>query len=234
MSEQEAPPTRPAPLSPVRQDNLTERVFEHIRSAITSKMLAPGAQLVEAKLAEELNVSKTPVREALLRLREIGLIEPDGRRGGGRVVERSHASIATMYEVREALEVQAAFLAAERGTRSATNIIEEAAARSLASAQADDRAAYREADLALHLAVADAAGNARLVELVRNSFDLIATVRLRDFEHVEVSRACGAAHVSIATAIREGNAVGAGEAMRVHVRFVRDRMLEDLAERRLS
>jgi DNA-binding GntR family transcriptional regulator len=208
----------PAPaLRPVQTDNLTERVFEQIRSAIITKIFPPGARLTEAKLAEDLNVSKTPVREAFVRLREIGLIEPDGRRGG-RVVQASRPTVAEMYEVREALEAHATRLAAEAR-------IARAAARSLTGAEADDRNAFQIADLSFHHAIAASTRNHRLEALVKNSLDLIAAVRQRDFRDVEASRRCAQAHVAIADAISRADVVTAAEHMREHVRHVCEMVL---------
>jgi DNA-binding GntR family transcriptional regulator len=215
----------PAPaLRPVQTDNLTERVFEQIRSAITTKIFPPGARLTEAKLAEDLNVSKTPVREAFVRLREIGLIEPDGRRGG-RVVQASRPTVAEMYEVREALEAHATRLAAERADPEAKARIARAAARSLTGAEADDRNAFQIADLSFHQAIAASTRNDRLETLVRNSLDLIAAVRQRDFSDVEASRRCAQAHVAIADAISRADVVTAAELMRDHVRHVCEMVL---------
>ena len=90
-------------LSELRASNLVDLVFEQVRAAILDKSLAPGLRVTEAGLAKHLNVSKTPVREALLRLRQIGLIEDDGRRGG-RVIAPSQIAIEHAFEVREALE----------------------------------------------------------------------------------------------------------------------------------
>jgi DNA-binding GntR family transcriptional regulator len=230
MTRTTAPPTPTLTLSPVQMDNLTDRVFEQIRLAITTKVFPPGARLTEARLAEDLNVSKTPVREAFVRLREIGLIEPDSRRGG-RVVQPSGAIVAAMYEVREALEVHAALLAAERADPAAKAIIEDAAARSLAGARADDRDAFGTADIAFHEAVAASTNNDRLQVLVRNSLDLIASVRQRDFEHIEASRACAEAHVAVADAISRGDGPAATEHMRAHVRKVRDMVLAHIPDR---
>ena len=115
------------------------------------------------------------MREAFVRLREIGLIEPDGRRGG-RVVQASRPTIAEMYEVREGLEAQAARLAAERADTQAKASIARAAARSLTGAQANDRDAFQIADLGFHEAIAASTRNDRLETLVRNSLDLIAAV----------------------------------------------------------
>src|SRR5437588_5950231 len=98
-----------------KPESLTDVVYETIREAIINRVIAPGSRLTEAALADQLNVSKTPVREALLKLRQIGLVEPNGRRGG-RVTLPSRSSIQHAYEARRALESFAAEIVAERGS----------------------------------------------------------------------------------------------------------------------
>jgi len=95
------------------RERLADVVYETIRDRIMDKTLPPGERVTESGIAEQLGVSKTPVREALLRLRRIGVIEPDGVRGG-RVVRPSRSAIREAYEIREALEVFAVRSVAER------------------------------------------------------------------------------------------------------------------------
>jgi DNA-binding GntR family transcriptional regulator len=75
MAQQLAPLTE-------KPESLTQLVYQALRDAIISKRLPPGERVSEASLARQLRVSKTPVREALLRLHAIGLVEADGGRGG--------------------------------------------------------------------------------------------------------------------------------------------------------
>src|SRR5947209_8653577 len=111
-------------------ERLADMVYETIRQSIMDKTLAPGARLTESGIAQQLGVSKTPVREALLRLRRIGVIEPDGVRGA-RVVRRSRSAIREAYEVREALEVFAVRSVAAHVGGTDLERICDAAARSL-------------------------------------------------------------------------------------------------------
>ena len=108
MAQQLAPLTE-------KPESLTQLVYQALRDAIISKRLPPGERVSEASLARQLRVSKTPVREALLRLHAIGLVEADGGRGG-RIVRPSAELIQHTYEVRGALESLAARLAVERAT----------------------------------------------------------------------------------------------------------------------
>ena len=82
---------------------LERRVYERLRDDIASGLLRQGDQLVEARLASDLGVSKTPVREALIRLQRDGLVEIEPYRGA-RVLELSPDDVRQILELRELLE----------------------------------------------------------------------------------------------------------------------------------
>jgi DNA-binding GntR family transcriptional regulator len=91
----------------------SERAYRQLRGEILDGLLAPGAALLEVEQAERIGVSRTPLREAVARLISDGLVV--GRRGRGfEVTEISVDSISELYELRQALEVQAIRLAAIR------------------------------------------------------------------------------------------------------------------------
>ncbi len=101
------------PLEPVVSHSMSEDVYSRLRQAIVDGDLAPGHRLTEQALAQALQVSRTPVREALKQLKSEGLVNADGHRG--LIVSRmSVESIAQAYQVREVLEGLAAKLASER------------------------------------------------------------------------------------------------------------------------
>jgi DNA-binding GntR family transcriptional regulator len=212
-----------------KPESLTDLVYEKIRDAIINRVIAPGSRVTEAALAEQLNVSKTPVREAFLKLRQIGLIEPTGRRGG-RVMLPSRSSIQHAYEVRQALESFAAEIVAERGTDADLTLIGEAARRCLEAAEAGDLEGFRRWDLVFHEKISEATGNPRLCELVNDSFALVMALRRRDVPQAEGSVACARAHVRIADAIARRDTDAARRAMRDHVQQVEGYVLASLAE----
>jgi Transcriptional regulators len=94
---------------------LRELVFEAIREAILDGRLAPGERLMEAQLAEDLGVSRTPVREAIRQLELAGFVVMIPRRGAY-VADISLKDVADVFEIRGALEALAASLAAERAS----------------------------------------------------------------------------------------------------------------------
>jgi len=101
---------------PIKLENykpLRDIVFEHLRAAIISGVLKPGERLMELQLADDMGVSRTPVREAIRKLELEGLVSMVARRGAY-VSDLSIRDIAETFEVRAALESLAAGLAAER------------------------------------------------------------------------------------------------------------------------
>lgn len=183
---------------------LREKAFECIREELLSAgPRAFGGRLVEQQLAAELEMSRTPVRDALRRLAVIGLVEEAS--GGGYVPRRVRLrDVRELFDIRLLLEPKAAELAAARPPD------EIDAAIDADGVEAADGSAF-------HLAVADAAGN----EVLSRS---IATIDERSFV-LRVDGACSAAdrsrlragHRTILDAIRARDGVAARTAMRDHL-----------------
>jgi DNA-binding GntR family transcriptional regulator len=115
-------PSDVEPVQPVRggltrAPSLREQVYERLREAIVMGDLAPGTAIVEAEIAASLGASRTPVREALMRLETEGLVEPRGLRGMV-VRELKRDELECVFEIREALET----LAARRASRRMTDV----------------------------------------------------------------------------------------------------------------
>jgi DNA-binding GntR family transcriptional regulator len=205
------------PLAP-RAENLTAVVFEAIRDGIVDKVLTPGARISEAKVASQLNVSKTPVREALLRLRHIGLVE--NAEQGLRVIRPSVKAIRDAYEFRAGIERTAAQYAAHRATTEEHERILLLAHTSLEHAQAQDGASFRRYDLEFHQAIADCARNVVLQQAVQDSLVLASALRQRDVPASGDSVNCAQEHMRVAQAIRVGDAETAAREAADHIHHV--------------
>lgn len=217
-------------LAPIEtsRESLADLVFESVRDAIVGHRFAPGDRVTEAGIAEELQVSKTPVREAFFRLQYAGLLESDGRRGG-RVATATPEGIRNAYEVRIALEVEAVRLVAERGENVDIETILHLAQDSHEAARISDVKRFRAKDREFHFAVARASGNPRLEASIRDAFDLTWTLRKRDVPGADDSVSCAAQHVAIAEATQARLEDTAEREMRAHVTKVRDLVLEAFA-----
>lgn len=208
-----------------RPDSLTERVYEAIREAIVARTFAPGTRITEKMLADQLGVSKTPVREALLRLSYVGLIETDGPRGG-RIVMPSRRAIQSAYELRAGIEAQAARVAAERGSAPALREVREYAETALARAEFGDGEGFRAFDRRFHLRLGEASDNTLISRFVRDAFDMTWALRRRDVMVASDWLFCAKQHIAVMDAIERGDATLADKAMREHISKVEAMVLD--------
>jgi DNA-binding GntR family transcriptional regulator len=171
----------------VEHKTLEERVYDELVRLIAAGVLAPGAPLEEHDLAERLGVSRTPLRAAIARLVQEGLVVTAPYRGAS--VRRFTAKeIDGLYEVRLALEQLAVRRAAERIDAELLAALEAVVAACERAREHGDPAALAAADAEFHRLIATAADNATLAGML-GSLDL----RIRGLRHValadsEVSR----------------------------------------------
>ena len=212
-----------------RPDSLSAWVYNAIRQAIIDGRIPPGSPMTEAALAKQMNVSKTPVREALLRLREIGLIESYGPRAG-RIVTPSLDQLRDSYETRCALETASARLAAQRGDRETLLAAQKQAKATVAAAKRRDIVKYREADESFHSLIGVASGNRKLAHMIDDINALISTLRMRTMPGIDASPLCASQHLNISEALLSGDAETAERLMAEHVTYVSSEVLRAFAD----
>lgn len=142
--------------------SLTDQVHGRLRADIIEGRIRPNQRLVAAELAERMQVSRTPVREALKLLAADGLVV--GVKRGYVVREHTGAEIREIYEVRAALEAMAARLVAQRASDERIEAIVAIGACDEGLAEAD-RSVLVELNSRFHDAIVAASGNGRLGEL---------------------------------------------------------------------
>jgi DNA-binding GntR family transcriptional regulator len=184
-------------------------------------LLNPGDTLDEQALAAEFGTSRTPVREAILQLEALGLIQRQPRKGAV-VFRPTIEEFLAILEVHSKLEGQAAGLAARRLSKAGAIELEQAvrACETHAEAYGDaDPDRYYQLNLALHACVATAAGNAFLLEMIKtNARKLLAYYRAR-YSYAGAIAASAREHRQIAGLILDRNAPGAEALMQSHVQF---------------
>lgn len=157
-------------LLPVKLDSykpLRDVVSEALREAITNGVLKPGERLMEIQLAEQLGVSRTPVREAIRRLELEGFVVMIPRRGTY-VSDLSIKDINDVYEVRMALDVLAAGLAAERITDDELEQMERMLVEISEYIKSGDMDKIVELDSDFHDVLYKASRNDRLAGIIAN------------------------------------------------------------------
>jgi DNA-binding GntR family transcriptional regulator len=203
-----------------------ELAYREIRARILANVWPPGHQVLEAALAAELGISRTPVRGALIRLHDEGLVDLVPRHGM-RVLPLSARDMRELYEVLSALESMAAELAARRRPSAAALRPLEQATRDMARAlTADDLDAWAAADARFHRHLLELSGNALLVQAVLRYADRVHRARLFTLRLRPRPLASTQEHERLVERIRAGDAAGAAAANRAH----RERASRELVE----
>ncbi|MCW2842036.1 MAG: GntR family transcriptional regulator [Aeromicrobium sp.] len=139
----------------------TDRVFASLRESIVSGDFPAGSLHSIYRLADLLDVSRTPVREAVLRLADLGLVSIERNRGV-RIRGVTVADVREVFELRLMMEVPAAAYAAAHADRVIVSTIAAELEHMRRSAAADDEPEFTAHDRLLHRAIGAATGNARL------------------------------------------------------------------------
>ncbi|WP_103335876.1 GntR family transcriptional regulator [Amycolatopsis sp. CA-126428] len=164
-------------LVPARRRGLADEVADRIRDAIFDGVYVPGSQLREVELAQALGVSRGPVREALLRLEQEGLVRSEWHRGAT-VTTLSAEDVAELDSLRAALEHLAVELVVERAADDALAALEAVVRR---MERAHDEHEMVRCDLEFHDAVYAATGHRRLLEAwqaIRSQVHLFLLTRI--------------------------------------------------------
>jgi len=201
---------------PADAASLADAVTVAVRDGMTAGELVPDQTYSVYQLADLLGVSRSPVREALLRLAEAGLVEI-ARNRGFRVVLPRARDVEEIFEVRLALEVPAAHRAAEVATDADRARLRSLLDRMAAAAAAGHETAYFDADRALHRALLEIAGNRRATRVVD---DLRATTALLGPRTTATGRTLTgihAEHEPVVAAVLAGDPGAAARAMGDHL-----------------
>ena len=151
-------------VAPLKRRRLVDDAAETLRKAILDGRFLPGARLRQTDLADQLAISRTPIREALVRLQQEGLV--DLLPGGGvRVKLLDLDEAVELYDLREMLDGLAARLAAARADAATFTRLEQALTRQARCVERDDAGPWFPAHVAFHEEIVRAAGNRHLTRL---------------------------------------------------------------------
>jgi DNA-binding GntR family transcriptional regulator len=202
---------------PLRQKS-TDRVYAALRRKVIDSELAPGSQILEQELAIMLGVSRTPLREALVRLENEGLLEIIPRHGV-RIIPMSVADMKEIYQVLVSLEsTAAAALASQPPSDGALDELEATFDRMDAFLKKEDITGWAREDERFHLKIVELAGNRRLYEIVSNCGDQAHRARmftLRLQTHPQPAQSMKE-HRQIIAALRKPDAAKAESLLRSH------------------
>ncbi|MFH1804391.1 MAG: GntR family transcriptional regulator [Pseudomonadota bacterium] len=209
--------------------SLADQVHDRLVDAMCSGALPPGTPLRQERLAEELNVSRQPVLQALGLLRRDGLLEPMGRRGY-RVAPVDAALVRHVYDLRAAFDGLAARLAAQAPLRARIAMLDRIANQgrtALASGQTTDLVA---ADVAFHQGIYLLSGNPLVSDASAAVWLQVRRVMHVDLDTSDSRNIVWAEHGDIADAIRAGDATLAETRAISHARNATARLLGRIGE----
>ena len=203
-------------IQPARR-RLADEVYDELIDAIMRREIGPEDRLVQEKLAAEMNISRTPVREALMRLEQEGVLQVSSR-GSFRLYQLDDEEVKELYQARAAVEGQGARILAVR--QEAQDFAE---LRSLIAREEnlEDLSArgYFEANRNIHRAFVERAGNRFLLEM----FDMIWGKAMvfplfASIENVDLSNSLGD-HMALVDALETGDR---GHALEVFTQHIQD------------
>ena len=194
----------------------TDRVHAAIRDAIVAGELPAGSMHSIYQLAESYGVSRTPVRDAVLRLADAGMLEI-ARNQGVRIRGLSLREVREIVETRMLLEVPAAAQAARVADQALIDRMDATLAELERHAAAGNRAEFAQHDRALHRLFLDASGNRRVTALVESLRDSTQAMGISTMEISRSLHEVELEHVPIVEAIRAGDPAAAARLMHEHL-----------------
>ncbi len=204
---------------------LGEVVYETLREAIIRQILKPGERLMEQELAEEMGVSRTPVREALRKLELEGYVVMIPRKGAY-VAGLSIKDINNVFEIRSALETLAAELAASRATQEEIEEMERNLVMEAAHFETGDLLKTIEVDTRFHELIYHASKNNRLQNMLKDLRDQVQRFRTTTLAAPGRMKFALDEHRRIVEAIAAGNVQEAKLAIREHIENAESALLE--------
>ncbi len=209
----------PPPFPAIQRSPLTDQVVDRITDRILLGQLAPGTRLRQRQLAEELSISRTPLREALRVLQTDGLVE-QRQNGTFSVVAPTLQDARDTYEMREVVDAFAARMAALRASPSDIEVLEQLVLRLEATCEPFDPRRYVAAVSEFHVGLLRASGN-RTILALETTIRMSTRVLYPRFDHRQERLVAAAReHRRLFNAIRDHDPDEAERCAREHVRAV--------------
>ena len=205
----------------LERHNLRDQVYDILKRRIILREIRPGKKINEEELAESLGVSRTPIRETLLRLEHEGIVEIIPRRGAF-VVSQSNKKVIDLLHVREVLEGLVARLATENMNQELMDRLQLCLKEISATDKRDDRLLkYTPADVEFHALLLSACDNDLLKGMMETVNAHLQMVRLRTVGLPGRPEQTVREHYEILEAIEQETPIRAEKSMRKHVESVR-------------
>jgi DNA-binding GntR family transcriptional regulator len=220
----------------IQHTPLGDQVYTIIWEQLVSRRLHPGDKISDLRLSEELGVSRTPIREALHRLAQDGIVRTQSRRGFF-VTSFSSRDVGEVYDIRTVLEVLALRLAlphlADEELDEAQRLVEESRQQIVDGVEgAEER--WLTIDRAFHHMLAQRAGNRRLESLLTSLQTQIGVFQVYGIHSSPLRLLSIDHHRAILAALKAHDDAAAERAMEHHIQEVKEWVLAEFVSRELQ
>ena len=206
----------PPVFSRQKRATLTEQASKEIREAIRSGKLKPGERLIEMQLAEEMQISRFPIREALRYLEKEGLVETKPFKGT-RVVQFTEKDMEELYSLRSSLEELAVRILIENLDEKKINKLQMIIQSMQKSSQSGDLDQMISDDLRFHQTICELSGHRKLLEVWRTLESQLQVFLSIEKDFFESAYQFVSTHNPIMEAIKDRNLKKAEKAIREHL-----------------
>ena len=212
----------------IESPNLRDQTYDIIKNMIIVREIEPGKKINEEQLAKEIQVSRTPIREALCRLENEGIVKIIPRRGAF-VADLTEINVSEILLIREVLEGLVARLAAENMDEKTLEKLWKALEKVSTTPEKNrDLINYTRSEVNFHALLLSATNNQMLKNMMEIVNAHLQIIRLRTVVIPERAQKTVKEHQQILKAIENRDASAAEELMRQHVRSVRDVALRNI------
>ena len=194
---------------------LREMVYEELKMQILKGSIIPGTRMMEVELAEEMGVSRTPIREAIRKLEKEGLVTIEPRRGAYASMI-STEDMVEILEVRQDLEGLAAYFAADRMTK-----------KQMAAVKEGNMEAMIKHDTRFHHIIVESCRNKILVQMIEQLQELVLRFRYIYYDNFKRAENMPEEHEAIVAAIAEGDADKARAAADIHIERLKELVIKE-------
>jgi len=192
-----------------------EKAYSQIKGKIVTTKMSPGSVISEAQLIEELNLGRTPIREAIKQLQAENLVTVTPRRGMY-VADITVTDLSQIFEVRVELESLAARLAAQRITKEQLARL-KTLTEDYKKIDTSDKEALIDFDHDFHSLITEASHNKFLFKELEHFYNLALRIWYLAINYAQPEDIDVGAHVDILNAIEAGDAHSAGQSMKIHI-----------------
>lgn len=214
---------------------LRDVVFRTLRQAILRGELKPGERLMEIRLANQLGVSRTPIREAIRMLELDGLVIMVPRKGA-QVAQITEKDLNDVLEVRLGLEELAVKLACERITEEELRSLYQASRsfEKLLETETDDLQELAQADVAFHDVIYQATNNERLIQLLNNLREQMYRYRIEYLKDVKSRRSLVEEHDALCERMKKRDLEGAQKMIREHIERQQESIMQTVYHQNMA